>query len=97
MEPGRSSVVRTCRVAPLSSQTLFSLNAQTYLWSEGRLKNVSRKNRDWPPLLEGDVDWPKVMKALRDVGYTGPVVQEVGGGWEQDKKTAEVMRKIIQM
>ena len=33
-------------------------------------KDWSRKNRDWPPLLEGDVDWPKVMKALRDVGAT---------------------------
>jgi sugar phosphate isomerase/epimerase len=47
--------------------------------------------------LGGDVDWLKVMAALRSVGYTGPVVQEVGGGWEQDKKTAEAMRKIVEM
>jgi hexulose-6-phosphate isomerase len=60
-------------------------------------KDWSRKDRSWPPLLEGDVDWPKVMAALRSVGYTGPVVQEVGGGWEQDKKTAEAMRKIVEM
>jgi hexulose-6-phosphate isomerase len=60
-------------------------------------KDWSRKNRDWPPLLEGDVDWPKIMAALREIGYDGPVIQEVGGGWEQDARTAEAMRKIIRM
>lgn len=28
-------------------------------------------------LLEGDVDWPEVMAALRDVGYSGPVAAEL--------------------
>ncbi len=27
-------------------------------------------------LLEGDANWPKVMAALRDVGYTGPLTVE---------------------
>jgi len=27
-------------------------------------------------LLEGDANWPKVMTALRDVGYTGPLTVE---------------------
>lgn len=28
------------------------------------------------PLLEGDVNYPEVMKALREIGYQGPVVAE---------------------
>ncbi|MBM4046349.1 MAG: sugar phosphate isomerase/epimerase, partial [Planctomycetes bacterium] len=28
-------------------------------------------------LLEGDVNWPEVMKALREVGYDGPVTAEM--------------------
>ncbi len=29
-------------------------------------------------LMEGDVDWPEVMVALREVGYTGPLTAEYG-------------------
>ena len=29
-------------------------------------------------LLEGDVNWPEVVAALRDVGYDGPLVAEFG-------------------
>ncbi|MBW3622210.1 MAG: sugar phosphate isomerase/epimerase [Armatimonadetes bacterium] len=60
-------------------------------------KDWSRKNRDWPPLLEGDVDWPRLMQAIRSVGYDGPVVSEVSGDWEQHARTAEAMRKIVKM
>lgn len=28
-------------------------------------------------LLEGDVNWPEVVKALRDIGYNGPITAEV--------------------
>ena len=28
-------------------------------------------------LLEGDVDWPAVMKALTEVGYRGPLSPEI--------------------
>jgi L-ribulose-5-phosphate 3-epimerase len=28
-------------------------------------------------LLEGDVDWPEVMKAIDEIGYSGPVVGEM--------------------
>ncbi|MFQ3668314.1 MAG: sugar phosphate isomerase/epimerase family protein [Fimbriimonadaceae bacterium] len=28
-------------------------------------------------LLEGDVDWPSVMSAIREIGYDGPVVAEM--------------------
>ncbi|MBS1713969.1 MAG: sugar phosphate isomerase/epimerase [Armatimonadetes bacterium] len=32
-------------------------------------------------LLEGDVDWPEVTAALRDIGYEGPVVAELIPGY----------------
>lgn len=52
------------------------------------IKEFSRKRRDkeglWKgfdvPLLEGDDDWPSVMKALDDVGYSGWAMTEQGGG-----------------
>jgi len=52
------------------------------------IKEFSRKKRDkeglWKgfdvPLLEGDNDWPAVMKALDDIGYHGWAITEQGGG-----------------
>jgi hexulose-6-phosphate isomerase len=52
------------------------------------IKEFSRKRRDkeglWKgfdvPLLEGDDDWPAVMKALDEVGYSGWAMTEQGGG-----------------
>jgi hexulose-6-phosphate isomerase len=52
------------------------------------IKEFSRKKRDeqglWKgfdvPLLEGDNDWPAVLKALDEVGYHGWAITEQGGG-----------------
>ena len=52
------------------------------------IKEFSRKKRDneglWKgfdvKLLEGDDDWPAVMKAVDDVRYTGWTITEQGGG-----------------
>ena len=52
------------------------------------IKEFSRKKRDnqglWKgfdvPLLEGDNDWPAIMKALDDIGYHGWAITEQGGG-----------------
>ena len=51
------------------------------------IKEFSRKKADkegkWAgfkvDLLEGDDDWPAIMKALDDVGYTGWAITEQGG------------------
>jgi len=34
----------------------------------------------WKPIGEGDIDWPEVRRALRDVGYSGYVTTEVAAG-----------------
>ena len=52
------------------------------------IKEYSRKLRDesgpWAgfnvPLGEGDCDWPAVVEALDDIGYTGWATAEVSGG-----------------
>jgi L-ribulose-5-phosphate 3-epimerase len=52
------------------------------------IKEFSRVKRDkqglWKgfdvPLLEGDNDWPAVMKAVDDIGYHGWAITEQGGG-----------------
>jgi hexulose-6-phosphate isomerase len=52
------------------------------------IKEFSREKRDkqglWKgfdvPLLEGDNDWPAVMKALDEFGYHGWAIAEQGSG-----------------
>lgn len=52
------------------------------------IKEYSRKKRDdeglWKgfdvPFLEGDNNWPRIMKALDDIGYNGWGIAEQGGG-----------------
>lgn len=52
------------------------------------IKEYSRSKRDKAgpyagfavPFLEGDNDWPAIMKALEDIGYTGWGISEQGGG-----------------
>ncbi len=45
------------------------------------LKEFRKKDRAWPPLGEGDVNWPEVHKALiEEVGYRGYGTTELPGG-----------------
>jgi len=44
------------------------------------IKGYSRKESDWAKITEGDIDWPAVEKALRDIKFTGWLAAEVGGG-----------------
>lgn len=60
-------------------------------------KDFRRRGHEFVPLLEGDVDWPAVMAALRQVGYDSDVIQEVAGDEAGMRATAEAMRRILAM
>jgi L-ribulose-5-phosphate 3-epimerase len=69
------------------------------------IKEYSRKRRDkeglWKgfevPLLEGDNNWPVVMKAVDDIGYHGWAITEQGGGDTPEglKDLADRLTKIL--
>ncbi|MGO8926933.1 MAG: sugar phosphate isomerase/epimerase family protein [Limisphaerales bacterium] len=69
------------------------------------IKEFSRKKRDneglWKgfdvKLLEGDNDWPAVMKAVDHIGYRGWVMTEQGGGDTPEglKDLADRLSKIL--
>jgi hexulose-6-phosphate isomerase len=46
------------------------------------LKDFKRSGYQWKNLLDGDVNWPEVRKALDEVGYNGYMTAELGGGNE---------------
>jgi len=64
------------------------------------VKEYSRKRRDeeglWKgfdvPLMQGDCDWPEVMRALRDTGYRGWMTAEIRGGGRE--RLAEIAAKM---
>jgi len=47
------------------------------------LKDFKRKGYEWPNLLDGDVNWPEVRKALTEVGYNGYLTPELRQGDEK--------------
>jgi hexulose-6-phosphate isomerase len=46
------------------------------------LKDFKRRGYEWKNLLDGDVNWPQVRKALDEVGYSGYMTAELSGGGE---------------
>ncbi len=61
------------------------------------LKDFKRDGAQWPPLLEGDVDFAAVMRELRDIGYDDALISEVSPGIASFEDTARAIRKIIAM
>lgn len=67
------------------------------------VKEYSRKKRDaeglWKgfdaELLEGDNNWPAVMRALDGIGYEGWAIAEVGGGGED--RLREIGKRMDQI
>ncbi len=44
------------------------------------IKGFSREEGKFTKITEGDIDWPSVEKALRDIQFTGWLAAEVSGG-----------------
>jgi len=47
------------------------------------LKDFKRNGYKWTNLLDGDVNWPQVRRALDEVGYDGYLTTELRGGDEE--------------
>jgi hexulose-6-phosphate isomerase len=62
--------------------------AQDWLRTVGRrivrihLKDFRRKGHEWTNLLDGDVNWLQVRKALAEIGYNGYLTTELRAGDE---------------
>jgi hexulose-6-phosphate isomerase len=62
-------------------------------YSHARFMN---EENPWVPIGEGDEPWPKVLKALSDVGYEGWATSEVkAGGREYLKDVAARMDQVL--
>ncbi len=61
------------------------------------LKDFRRSDHSWPPLTEGDVDFPAVMAELRNIGYDDALLSEVDAGTAPFEDTAVAIRRIIEM
>ncbi len=47
------------------------------------LKDFKRRGNKWPNLLDGDVNWKEVRRALDEIGYDGYLTTELKGGGEE--------------
>ena len=60
-------------------------------------KDFLRREHRFVHLMDGDTDWPTLVKDLRDIGYEAPVIHEVGGDREVQLEMAKRMQKIVSM
>ncbi|TWU17737.1 endonuclease 4 [Novipirellula galeiformis] len=61
------------------------------------IKGFSRETGKFTKITEGDIDWPSVKKALRDIKFTGWLAAEVGGGdLERLKEVSRNLDKALQ-
>lgn len=58
-------------------------------------KDFKRQGYQWTQLMEGDVNWPKVMAEIRNIGYDDYVITEVGSTKEVFAETCRVMDTIL--
>jgi hexulose-6-phosphate isomerase len=58
-------------------------------------KDFRRQGYAWTQLMDGDVDWPAVMRELRGIGSDDYVISEVDGGPEVFAETCRRMERIL--
>lgn len=61
------------------------------------VKNFRRRPHwSWPSLLaEGDADWDRIMAALRETGYDGPLISEMSGTWDEHTRNAAFIEGLL--
>lgn len=60
-------------------------------------KDFKRREKQFVDLMDGDTNWPAVMKGLRDIQYGGPVIHEIAGDAEKLHEMARRMRNIVSL
>ncbi|MFP4055466.1 MAG: sugar phosphate isomerase/epimerase family protein [Candidatus Brocadiia bacterium] len=75
--------------ARICGRHIKKVHAKDFSW-EGRVVQ-------WPPLLEGEVNFPAVMRELRAAGYDDALVSEVPPSVASLEATAQAIRKLIEM
>ncbi len=60
-------------------------------------KDFKRREHQFVHLMDGDTDWPTIVKELRGIGYDDCVIHEVGGDREVQIEMARRMKKIVAM
>jgi hexulose-6-phosphate isomerase len=54
------------------------------------------KDKGWVSIGDGDENWPEVLKALAEIGYSGWATSEVAGGGEKElREVAERMNRVL--
>lgn len=56
------------------------------------LKDFKRQGYQWTNLLDGDVNWPEVCRALDEVGFAGYMTAELSGG--DEAHLTEIAKRI---
>jgi hexulose-6-phosphate isomerase len=75
---------------PILGKRIVKLDIKEYDLTKGKKEGLG-KGFD-VELLEGECDWPKVMAALRDIGYAGWGTAEIPGGGRD--RLAEIARRM---
>jgi hexulose-6-phosphate isomerase len=60
-------------------------------------KDFNRSEHRFVNLLDGDTDWPTVIREFRAIGYDEYVIHEVGGDREAQIDIAKRMKQIVAM
>ncbi len=60
-------------------------------------KDYVRREHRFVNLLDGDTDWPAIMRELRAIGYDDSLIHEVGGTRDELVDLGERMRRIVAM
>ena len=61
------------------------------------VKDFRRRDNAWVQLMDGDVNWPAVMNELRNIGFDGALVSEVGGDEKMVRETVERIKRICEL
>jgi L-ribulose-5-phosphate 3-epimerase len=71
---------------------IVKLHIKDFSWRRG---SEDKMVADWVPLLEGDLDWPAIYAALKDIDYHGTATVELPGGDEAYLR--EVNRRLTEI